>query len=114
MSTLNTGNISGDPSFNTTGAVKLPVGSTGQRPSSPREGDLRYNNSISQLEVYANGLWHAIGGVLSPFTATFYSLFSSPSRTAPTTVGSFYNSSPLSGNISLSGGKQAWSVPSSG
>ena len=114
MSTLNTGNISGDPSFNTTGAVKLPVGSTGQRPGSPREGDLRYNNSISQLEIYANGLWHAIGGVLSPFSATFYSLFSSPNRTAPTTVGSYYNSSPLSGNISLSGGKQAWSVPSSG
>ena len=89
MSTLNTGNISGDPSFNTTGAVKLPVGSTGQRPGSPREGDLRYNNSISQLEIYANGLWHAIGGVLSPFSATFYSLFSSPNRTAPTSVGSY-------------------------
>ena len=38
MSTLNTGNISGDPSFNTTGAVKLPVGSTGQRPRTPGGG----------------------------------------------------------------------------
>ena len=38
-----------------TDALRLPSGTTGQRPGSPANGDIRYNTTTSQLEGYVNG-----------------------------------------------------------
>lgn len=54
--------------FNTTDAIELPVGTTGQRPASPVTGSLRYNNTTNHTEVYNGTAWEAVGG--SPFDGT--------------------------------------------
>ena len=40
-----------------TDAVRLPSGSTGQRPGSPANGDIRYNSTLSTIEGYSGGAW---------------------------------------------------------
>ena len=40
-----------------TGAIKIPVGTTGQRPGSSVAGDIRYNSSNSTLEFYTGSAW---------------------------------------------------------
>ncbi len=40
-----------------TDALRLPSGTTGQRPGSPANGDIRYNTTTSQLEGYVNGAY---------------------------------------------------------
>jgi hypothetical protein len=58
---------------------------------------------------------YGFGGGFEPFSATFVSLFgSTPSRTAPTSLGSYYTGTQLQGRITLSSGKQLWTVQSSG
>lgn len=44
-----------------TSAVKLPVGTTGQRPTGA-DGLIRYNSSLGQFEGYKNSIWGALGG----------------------------------------------------
>jgi hypothetical protein len=46
----------GDITMSGTGSLKVPSGTTAQRPSSPTNGMLRYNTSNSEFEVY-NGMW---------------------------------------------------------
>ena len=38
-----------------TDALRLPGGSTGQRPGSPANGDIRYNSTLDTIEGYAGG-----------------------------------------------------------
>jgi len=45
-----------------TGAMNLPVGTTAQQPSSPSEGDFRYNSSDSAIEYYDGSAWVQPGG----------------------------------------------------
>ena len=40
---------------NATDALRLPSGTTGQRPGSPANGDIRYNSTTSTIEGYSNG-----------------------------------------------------------
>lgn len=40
-----------------TGFFQLPTGNTSQRPSSPQNGELRYNTDTQKVEVYDNGKW---------------------------------------------------------
>lgn len=40
-----------------TGGMFLPVGTTAQRPATPAVGMLRYNTSISGIEVYNGTTW---------------------------------------------------------
>lgn len=54
--------------FATPSAIKLPVGTTGQRPSSPVTGDLRFNSTTTQAEIYNGTAWEEVGG--GPFDAT--------------------------------------------
>lgn len=54
--------------FDATSAIKLPVGTTGQRPVTPVKGDIRYNDTIGAVEVYDGTLWEEVGG--GPFDAT--------------------------------------------
>lgn len=40
-----------------TGAIQLPVGTTGQRPAAPVNGDMRFNTDISKVEYYNGAIW---------------------------------------------------------
>jgi len=40
-----------------TDAVRIASGTTGQRPGSPANGDLRYNSTLSTIEGYSNSSW---------------------------------------------------------
>ena len=47
--------------INSTDAIKVPVGTTAQRPTAAN-GMLRYSTTDNQFEGYANGAWGAIAG----------------------------------------------------
>ena len=47
-------------SFGGTGALKIPVGTTGQRPTAAT-GQLRFNSTDGRLEVYTGSAWSAVG-----------------------------------------------------
>lgn len=49
--------------FNDTGSLKLPSGTTGQRPSSPQAGMIRYNTTIRDTEYYDGTAWRSITDV---------------------------------------------------
>ena len=49
---LTGGTISGTLTHNYTGAMRLPVGTTAERPSSPAEGGFRYNSTTKKPEFY--------------------------------------------------------------
>lgn len=51
-----------------TGAIKLPVGTTAERPATPAAGQLRYNSTLDTAEVYSGTEWKAAGGL--PFDAS--------------------------------------------
>tara|TARA_A100001015_G_scaffold321226_1_gene450888 strand:- start:575 stop:1069 length:495 start_codon:yes stop_codon:yes gene_type:complete len=38
-------------------SLKIPVGTTSQRPSSAANGMIRYNTTTNEFEIYANGAW---------------------------------------------------------
>jgi hypothetical protein len=54
---LSGGTIQGNVGNTATGFFRIPNGTTAQRPGSPSNGMLRYNTSLSKLEVYENGTW---------------------------------------------------------
>ena len=54
---LATGNLA----INGTGALRVPSGTTAQRPTGVN-GMMRYNTTTAGLEAYAGGAWTAIGG----------------------------------------------------
>ena len=40
-----------------TDSLRLPSGTTGQRPGSPANGDIRYNSTLNTIEGYSNGAY---------------------------------------------------------
>ena len=48
--------------FSGTGSIKLPVGTTAQRPASPSTGDFRFNSTTTQAEIYDGSSFTAVGG----------------------------------------------------
>ena len=48
-----------------TGSIKIPVGSTAERPVSPANGMLRINTTTGRLEYYYGGTWVGLGAVLA-------------------------------------------------
>jgi hypothetical protein len=60
--TLNaaTANVPNNLNFSGTGTIRLPNGTTGQRPS-PTAGMIRYNTTENTFEGYAAGAWGSIG-----------------------------------------------------
>jgi hypothetical protein len=63
-STLTIGGIStftGNGSFNGTGALKIPAGTTLQQPT-PVTGQIRYNTSNNLFEGYGASAWGSLGG----------------------------------------------------
>lgn len=57
-----TSTFAADSSYNGTGQVKLPAGTTAERSGTPAEGMIRYNSSNAQFEGYQGGAWGALGG----------------------------------------------------
>jgi hypothetical protein len=53
--------VTGNGSFNSTGAVKVPVGTTAQQPT-PVTGMIRFNSTTSLYEGYGTTAWGALGG----------------------------------------------------
>src|SRR5210317_85675 len=47
---------------NSTDAIRLPSGSTAQRPGTPANGDIRYNSDTGAVEGYAGGWLKMTGG----------------------------------------------------
>lgn len=53
--------VTGNASINSTGAIKVPVGTTAQRPTAAT-GKIRYNTTLSQYEGYNGSSWSLLGG----------------------------------------------------
>lgn len=53
--------VTGDVDFTGTGAVKVPVGTTAQRPT-PSVGDFRFNSTLTAFEGYNGTQWAPVGG----------------------------------------------------
>lgn len=49
-----------DTMISDTGFLKLPVGTTAQRPESPATGMMRYNTDLGQFEYYDGTEWKTI------------------------------------------------------
>ena len=46
-----------------TGSMKMPVGTTAQRPSTPAIGMMRFNTDTSKVEFYNGATWFGISGI---------------------------------------------------
>ena len=57
---LSGGTLTGDLILNTTTALKIPAGTTAQRPSAAT-GQMRWNTTDGALEVYNGSAWTAVG-----------------------------------------------------
>jgi hypothetical protein len=53
----------------TTDAIKIPVGTTAQRPTA-ENGMIRYNSDLARVEAYAGGAWVDVTGEVTKQTAT--------------------------------------------
>jgi hypothetical protein len=53
--------FTGNGSFNGTGALKIPAGTTAQQPS-PTTGMIRFNSSTNLFEGYGASAWGSLGG----------------------------------------------------
>jgi hypothetical protein len=61
---------SDNPQFSSTGSIKLPTGTTAQRPT-PASGQIRFNSETGDFEGYDGTVWGALGGGgLSPEVKT--------------------------------------------
>jgi hypothetical protein len=66
---------SADSTFNSTGAVQISAGTTGQRPTGA-VGKIRWNSTLSQYEGYDGTNWTLLGGaVISNDTSTASNLY---------------------------------------
>ena len=52
-----------DGFFTGTGSIRVPVGTTAQRPT-VQDGLIRLNTSLSQFEGYSSSTWRGLGGVI--------------------------------------------------
>lgn len=87
--TVTTLTATADSSFTSTGAVKLPVGTTGQQPGSPTAGMIRFNSDTPGFEGYNGTAWASVGGGNS------------------TNKGFWENAITISGNYSVTSGYNA-------
>lgn len=84
--------INTNPQLSGTGSLKIPVGTTGQRPASPAVGMLRYNTTTGYFETYSGSGW---GSIATPpaITTVTPSTYNGESGTSFTINGSFFDSS---------------------
>ena len=46
-----------------TNSIRVPKGTTAERPANPENGHFRYNTTDNRFEVYENGAWAGVRGV---------------------------------------------------
>jgi hypothetical protein len=49
--------VGSDSEFNSTGGIKIPVGTTANRPSSPKVGCIRFNSEFGLTEYWNGSVW---------------------------------------------------------
>ncbi len=54
--------FTGSVVHNYTSALRLPVGTTAQRPSSPTTGDIRFNSTTTEAEIFNGSVFTTVGG----------------------------------------------------
>ena len=54
--------VQGDGYYLGTGAIKVPSGTTGKRPTVPQQGMIRFNTTDGEWEGYDGIEWRFIGG----------------------------------------------------
>ena len=62
LAKLSGSTFTGTVIHNYTSALRLPVGTTGQRPGSPATGDIRFNSTTTSAEIYNGSEFTAVGG----------------------------------------------------
>ena len=62
LATLSGATFTGGVVHNYTSALRLPVGTTGQRPSSPAAGDIRFNSTTTEAEIFNGSIFTAVAG----------------------------------------------------
>jgi hypothetical protein len=68
-----------------TSAIRIPVGNSTERPSTPATGQIRYNTSTNQYEGYSNSAWQGLGGVIDVDQNTYVIAQPTPSLVVPGT-----------------------------
>ena len=62
LATLTGATFTGPIINNYTSALRLPVGTTAQRPGSPVAGDIRFNSTTTEAEIFNGTIFTAVGG----------------------------------------------------
>ena len=62
LATLTGATFTGPIINNYTSALRLPVGTTAQRPGSPAAGDIRFNSTTTEAEIYNGSIFTAVAG----------------------------------------------------
>lgn len=73
VATINSTGLAVTGTLSSTGAVGLPSWNPSTRPSSPTAGQMGYNVSYSQIEVYNGSSWQAVTTSTSGVTTTYTS-----------------------------------------
>ena len=63
----------GTVNINNNTALQISVGTTAQRPSSPTTGDLRFNSTTTNVEVYNGSAWVNVGDDTTSITSQSFS-----------------------------------------
>ena len=72
------GSSSGNITFNITGGLNVPVGTTAQRPGTAVTGQIRFNTNLQTFEGYNGGSWSTLGGVIDSDRNTYIVAESTP------------------------------------
>jgi hypothetical protein len=95
--------IAGRLTLTGTGAAKLNVGTTAQRPVSPVDGDIRYNSDLSRYEGYSGTEWGQLGGGATGGGADQIFVLNGQTVTTDYTIPTGFNASSV-GPISIDDG----------
>jgi hypothetical protein len=95
--------ISGRLSLTGTGAAKLNVGTTAQRPASPVNGDIRYNSDTAKYEGYSGSAWGQLGGGATGGGADTIFVLNGQTVTVDYTIPTGFNASSV-GPITIASG----------
>ena len=95
--------IAGDLNLTGTGAAKLNVGTTAQRPASPVNGDIRYNSDLARYEGYSGSAWGSLGGGATGGGADTIFILNGQTVTVNYTIPTSYNAGTF-GPVSIASG----------
>jgi hypothetical protein len=95
--------IAGRLTLTGSGAAKLNVGTTAQRPVAPVNGDIRYNSDTSKYEGYSGSAWGQLGGGATGGGADTIFVLNGQTVTVDYTIPTGFNASSV-GPITISDG----------